>query len=196
MMVFPVVKNASKAFTAGLGISRSYDHVISPCVMDGAFRFFFTSQFGREARISDWKKAAAALADVNVTRMADRHRTEVPGEGLNDSPFKFLCPIDSKELKMDQVHWDCVFCCTIVTPCMNLASAQMLVEDSQKELVELSVYNVHGDPNKYFYEGRRIAIVEPYFKMRMDLTPGIRVDNPAIEVYLDWIDDDLKRFKD
>lgn len=65
----------------------------------------------------------------------------------------------------------------------------MLVEDIDKELVELSVCNCAGDPDKYFYEGRRIAIIEPWYKMRLDLTPGIRVESPAWEIGFDWEDD-------
>jgi len=68
--------------------------------------------------------------------------------------------------------------CKIITPPMLMASAMTLVEDANGDLADLAVYNLTKAGKKLFI-GRKIAIIEPFYKMRADGTPGIRVDNPS-----------------
>jgi hypothetical protein len=57
-----------------------------------------------------------------------------------------------------------------------MKSAMVLVEDDS-DLTELAIYSLFNV--QQLAEGRRIAIMEPYFRIRADGTTGICVDNPT-----------------
>ncbi|CAE8595258.1 unnamed protein product [Polarella glacialis] len=100
-----------------------------------------------------------------------------------------LRPISVKELQMGQVHKGRVFYCRIVTRCSFMKSAMTLVEDADGDLAALAVYDYPRANNlcsaqALFFDGRSLAIIEPFFKLRADGTPGIRVDE-AKDVVLD-----------
>lgn len=59
-----------------------------------------------------------------------------------------------------------------------------LIDDVNGDLSALAVYNLDGDANHLLYNGRKIAVIEPFYKLRADGTPGIRVDNPD-EIFYD-----------
>lgn len=90
-----------------------------------------------------------------------------------------LAPIPIKDLDLDQVHVGRVLFGTVVAPCARMASAQTLVQDANGDLAELSIYNIRGDPDHFFFLGQEIAIIDPFFKLRIDGTEGIRVDDPT-----------------
>lgn len=72
-------------------------------------------------------------------------------------------------------HADLVVWCH--TPC-----------DSMTSLLQVSFYNMNpggswlerfASASRMFSKGRRVAIVEPYYKVMVDGLHGVRVDNPA-----------------
>eukprot|EP00401_Gymnodinium_catenatum_P072655 CAMPEP_0117458124 /NCGR_PEP_ID=MMETSP0784-20121206/766_1 /TAXON_ID=39447 /ORGANISM="" /LENGTH=1084 /DNA_ID=CAMNT_0005251627 /DNA_START=143 /DNA_END=3395 /DNA_ORIENTATION=- len=95
-----------------------------------------------------------------------------------------LTPISVSELSVGKVHKGRVLYCGTVTRCMLLShSVSTLVEDSCGQLASLQVYSAPRVTNiweaqAWLPEGTSLAIVEPFFKLRADGTPGIRVDDP------------------
>lgn len=66
---------------------------------------------------------------------------------------------------------------------MKMVAVATLLEDSNRDLIPVQIYNVprvHNlrDAQGFLPKGKRVAVVEPYFKVRSDGTLGIRVDNP------------------
>ena len=94
-----------------------------------------------------------------------------------------LAPISVAELSVGRTHAGRVLYCRTVTRCMFFQSVATLVEDGDGQLSSLAVYNAPRVTNiweaqAWLPEGTSLAIVEPFFKLRADGTPGIRVDDP------------------
>ncbi|WIA16369.1 hypothetical protein OEZ85_013065 [Tetradesmus obliquus] len=108
-------------------------------------------------------------------------------------------PILCSELQLDAVHKGHVLFGTLVVDALLMSSVQTVLEDEEVQVVKLHIYNTPqlrrntpaGQPadiaaaQRVFPKGQRIAILEPYFKVMMDGSLGVRVDNPAEVILLD-----------
>lgn len=140
----------------------------------------------REERIDQHMKKVRHLAEVNRSSLPNASWTSNSmqkarsfSSAKQGSQPGDLVPISIHELQVARAPYSGrVLFCTVVTPCLIMSSAMVLVEDTNGDLADLAVYNYKKDPNKFLYTGRRIAIMEPFYKQRADGTPGIRVDCP------------------
>jgi hypothetical protein len=86
-----------------------------------------------------------------------------------------LRPLDIADLQVEKTHRGRAVYGRIVSKALVLRAKTILLEDAT-DLVPLSIYgNIDA---KDLQEGRRMAIKEPFFKVRADGTKGIRVDHP------------------
>eukprot|EP00899_Mesostigma_viride_P004948 jgi/Mesvir1/14454/Mv11502-RA.1 len=64
-----------------------------------------------------------------------------------------------------------------------MASVMLIVEDGQVDIANLAIYGTgmqsRSAAEQIFAKDAQLAIREPYFKVRVDGTPGIRVDDPS-----------------
>ena len=101
-----------------------------------------------------------------------------PQQSVNVKDIKYLQPISISELEVSRVSYrGRVLYCTILTPCFVINAATTLVEDTNGDIANISVYNLQK-AKQILRAGCKIAIIEPFYKMRADGTPGIRVDEP------------------
>ncbi|KAJ8607998.1 hypothetical protein CTAYLR_008244 [Chrysophaeum taylorii] len=95
--------------------------------------------------------------------------------------------ISVRDLGVERVHHGRAFYCRVVSPCIVRKSAAFFVKDGNDDLAEIAVYDSVFDAihvtwssfekaNEMFRVGRRLAILEPFFKVRLDRTTGICVD--------------------
>lgn len=92
-----------------------------------------------------------------------------------------LTPIYASALTAGVTHRGRALRAKIVgAPCVMVA-AQMLLEDDRGDYVKIAVYNRvrdQAEADALFVLGRRLLVLEPYFKVMADGTQGIRCDNP------------------
>jgi tetratricopeptide (TPR) repeat protein len=107
--------------------------------------------------------------------------TRKQARGASDQ-LSSLCPISLSELEVSKTHRGCVVYCKIVTRVLHLVSVNVLVQD-ETDIKELAIYG--NVDSKALQVGRNIAIKEPFYKMRMDGTEGIRIDDPEGDFIFD-----------
>ena len=89
-----------------------------------------------------------------------------------------LMPISIAELQVGRGPYrGRVLYCKVITPCSVMRSTMTLVEDCNGDIADLSVYNLEESKGKLKI-GRNLAIIEPFYKLYADGSPGIRVDHP------------------
>ena len=104
------------------------------------------------------------------------------GRNDNDIPVSTLRFISLGELEVGKTHRGCVIYCKVATRVLHSTSAMVLVED-ESGIKDLAVYGcVNRDDLRV---DRRIAIKEPFYKIRHDGTEGIRIDDPACDLVFD-----------
>lgn len=108
---------------------------------------------------------------------------------LSTQSLADLVSMPIKSLKRGLVHQGKVVYCTVVAKPTLMKSVQTLVEDADGNMTALAVYNVPRvrdifQAQRYLHEGRKIAVKEPFYKVRADGTEGIRVDDPK-DIVLD-----------
>ena len=130
----------------------------------------------REERISNFNRIASETQvkkHNGFVYTSDFERKQKGGSQL----LPMLRSISFSDLQVGKTHRECAVYCRIATKVLKLTSAMVLVEDENGDIAELAVYgNVDV---REFKEGRRIAIKEPFYKIRSDGSEGIRVDDPS-----------------
>lgn len=87
-----------------------------------------------------------------------------------------LSPISLADLRTGVTHRGKAIFCRIVSERIILKATTVLVEDDSG-MAELAVYGLESPED--LSEGRRLAILEPFFKTRANGTEGIRVDDTS-----------------
>ena len=103
------------------------------------------------------------------------------------TPFAKLRHIPVAALQLDQQHKGCRVEGTVCCKATRHVAVQVLMEDAitSSHAVKVSMYNLMPtsapmkDVRRLLPEGTKLAIKEPYYKVFLDGTSGIRVDNPA-----------------
>ena len=98
---------------------------------------------------------------------------------IESNSIKFMEQIYIKDLKTSFIHYNSFIVLMIKTKILIMVSKQFVVEDEKSCKTNVSIYNF--DKNfkiEDFKIGRYIIIKEPFYKVFLDLTTGIRVDNP------------------
>ncbi len=107
-----------------------------------------------------------------------------------------LTPISVAELCAGTTHTGRILRGTLVAPPFVMSGAMTVLEDAHGRLMKLAVYNTvpaHGltmaqrnaAAEALLPVGASVAIVEPFFKVFMDGTCGVRVDDPRDLVQLE-----------
>ena len=102
-------------------------------------------------------------------------------------------PINISKMKIDNTHFKKCLRCTIIVEPLIIVSIQTIVEDENGDVAKLCIYNAVDstqpgaiqEANILYPKGRKIIILEPYFKKFQDNTFGIRVDKPQDIIYDD-----------
>jgi hypothetical protein len=101
---------------------------------------------------------------------------------LSTKGLKELKPINIKDLVIGKTHLGFYLKVKIALKSMKMTAVQTVIEDDNKTVTRLSVYNFFTPQNfKYrdvYYVGRTLYIIEPYFKLARDGVETIRVDQP------------------
>ncbi|ETO77851.1 hypothetical protein F444_07030 [Phytophthora nicotianae P1976] len=112
--------------------------------------------------------------------------------------LKTLKPMLVEELELGTVHRGRYLCgwVAIDDAFFSISATSLLLEDVTGDLVELAVYGILDSELPLlekqcqvasgFPKGRAIVVLEPYYKVRMDGTVGIRVDES--EEIISWRD--------
>ncbi|KUF86989.1 hypothetical protein AM588_10003064 [Phytophthora nicotianae] len=112
--------------------------------------------------------------------------------------LKTLKPMLVEELELGTVHRGRYLCgwVAIDDAFFSISASSLLLEDVTGDLVELAVYGILDSELPLlekqcqvasgFPKGRAIVVLEPYYKVRMDGTVGIRVDES--EEIISWRD--------
>ncbi|KII95014.1 hypothetical protein PLICRDRAFT_33842 [Plicaturopsis crispa FD-325 SS-3] len=110
----------------------------------------------------------------------------------SSTPLEQLKIISLSEMLVRKVHKGRFLLCRSITPCTRLVSVQMLVEDPDGQVRDLSIYNFPSvgmgsspeDVAAVFPVGTVLAIREPTLKMpTQGYRPIIRVDSPSDIVF-------------
>ena len=109
-------------------------------------------------------------------------------------------PIYVSSLKAGNTYRGRLLRGTLVVQPVVMQGVQTLLEDEKGDLVSVSIYNAlpAGIPQdlqskwaaaqRTFAQGRRLAILEPFYKLAGDGSHVVRVDNPREVVWLDAAD--------
>ncbi|MEW5302765.1 MAG: hypothetical protein WDW36_005513 [Sanguina aurantia] len=136
-------------------------------------------------------KSNPGLYTVNIPIMA----TQKPAADFRRPPSTDAClPISIATLQLDTTHRGRVLrgSVTVAEPAV-MQGVMVLLQDERGDLVRVSFYNMNpggswlerfASASRMFSKGRRVAIVEPYYKVMVDGLHGVRVDNPAEVVRL------------
>lgn len=146
------------------------------------------SSNSKEGLIAAFRKAKAQArsfedsgARFNITTTWS---TDVKPNRPTGADFVKKCsPIFIGNLVAGNTHVHRYLCGRIaVEPAYFCVSTRLLLEDINSDLVEVHIYNIRNPStakaSRMFPVGRAILILEPFFKIRTDMTKGIRVDNP------------------
>ncbi|KAF4146964.1 hypothetical protein GN958_ATG03851 [Phytophthora infestans] len=109
---------------------------------------------------------------------------------LDMKSLKLLKPMIVKELTLGTTHRGRFLCgwVAIDDAFFGIASTSLLLEDVTGELVEIAAYGLVDDVlaphekqrivSSRFPKGQPIVVFEPYYKVRQDMSEGIRVEQP------------------
>ena len=129
-----------------------------------------------EAHMKLWRESEGMTEGQVMKNTSDSVRKQ-PSASVPD--VSTLRPISISELEL--ARNPCrgrVLFCTIITPPVLMASAMTIVDDANGDIANLAVYNI-TNAKKKLCVGRKIGIIEPFYKIRADGTAAIRVDNPG-----------------
>lgn len=129
----------------------------------------------RAERIAQFNKYADDCKELSLATTFDFVR-----KSRSNVSISTLRPINISSLQAGITHRGRAVFCRIVSRVLSMKSAMVLVEDGS-DLTDLAVYGLSDV--QQLAEGRHIAIVEPYFKIRADGTKGIRVDDSTDLVF-------------
>ena len=95
-------------------------------------------------------------------------------------------------LRLGQRHTGCMVQRTVCCKATRQVAVHVLLEDvkNSSHAVSVSMYNLMPtttmltEVRRLLPEGTKLAIKDPYYKLLLDGTSGIRVDNPADVVFL------------
>jgi hypothetical protein len=136
----------------------------------------------REQRIERHQQQVRQIDEVaGFRKKVSTHDSIRKIKSTTTLPYlKTLQPICASELKVSRTPYKGrAFYCTVVVPCAIMNSAQTLVDEGDGgDVISLHVYNL-DNPREKLWVGRQIVILEPFYKMRADGSPGVRVDCPA-----------------
>lgn len=154
----------------------------------------------REELLADHALSRKKLAPPNYSQTAiswTHHNDVKPVADFPHPPSVHDCtPVHVHSLKPQNTHRGRLLRGTLATQPVVIVGVQTLLEDELGNLVNVSFYNaLPGVPQdrtsqwyaaeRLFSRGRRIAILEPYFKLAADGTFLVRVDNPRELLWLD-----------
>ncbi|OWZ09022.1 hypothetical protein PHMEG_00018340 [Phytophthora megakarya] len=112
--------------------------------------------------------------------------------------LKSLKPMTAKELQLGTTHRGRYLCGWVAVDdaFFGIASTTLLLKDVTGYLVEIAVYglvdtNLPNHEKQHFVatkfpKGTPIVVIEPYFKVRQDMTEGVRVDQ--VNEIVSWND--------
>jgi hypothetical protein len=133
----------------------------------------------REEWIAEFNEAADEIQNT-FNCVATTNNFDRKAKSGSRRAFRSLQPIPIAELEIGATHRGRIVYCRIVTRVLVIKSFSVLVEDDSK-LTALAVYGLVN--SKELNEGRLIAIMEPFYKIRADGSEGIRVDDPSDLVF-------------
>ncbi|CAG9467602.1 unnamed protein product [Pedinophyceae sp. YPF-701] len=152
----------------------------------------------RQATISEHN---AALAQFNSVRNRQGYGAVLPttpagapNPGRRVPPVSSCTPVRVGELRSPTatgtVHDGKVLRGTLVVSPFQVRALQTVLEDEVGDVIKCGIYNPEalaegGSPLHAFRQGRKVAIVEPLYKVFADTSTGVRVDNPKSVVFED-----------
>ena len=128
------------------------------------------------------------------------HETKPAAEFPITPDLSACTPIYVSSLKAGNTYRGRLLRGTLVVQPFVMEGVQTLLEDEKGDLVSVSIYNAlpAGIPQdlqskwaaaqRTFAQGRRLAILEPFYKLAGDGSHVVRVDNPREVVWLDAAD--------
>ncbi|KAJ1551087.1 hypothetical protein HK096_003238, partial [Nowakowskiella sp. JEL0078] len=85
----------------------------------------------------------------------------------------------------DHIFTDKYIDCVVVTvPYFSGHSHQFIIEDSYRDPMQISIYNMSKNDAKLILPGIKIRLIQPYLRFAQDETIWFRVDKPEIELQL------------
>lgn len=142
----------------------------------------------QEGMVNHFRKSREAFVSLefstgNLFCTSSSHNTKPRAAGRVPG-LDNLHPLLVKDLSLGATHRGRYLCGTVAVDdafCTR-SSTVFLLEDISGMLVDVSIYNIPNSStitvSKMFPKGRHLAILEPFFKQRMDMTKGIRVEDP------------------
>lgn len=118
-----------------------------------------------------------------------------------------LKPMIGSELEVGTTHRGRYICgwVAIEAPFFGISSSSLLMEDVTGQLVEIAAYGLVDTElpamerqyrlESKFPKGEPIIVFEPYFKVRQDLSEGIRIDQPKEMISWRDVPKDLSAWK-
>ena len=105
-------------------------------------------------------------------------------EAAVSAPHSALEPITKRDMRLDRTHVGKALICRTVALPLPWSSVQLVVEDSDGDLIRLSLYNCStvrdaARLDKLLPEGSVLLIKHPYYMIAVDGMPMVRCDNPA-----------------
>lgn len=126
--------------------------------------------------------------------------THVDGSSAaaSTTPVADLRHISVASLRLDQRHKGFKVEGTVFCKATRQVAVQVLLEDvkNTSHAVKISMYNLvpasarMSQVRHLLPEGTKLAIKDPYYKVFLDGTSGIRVDNPADVVFVARVDEE------
>ncbi|PXF45034.1 hypothetical protein BWQ96_05207 [Gracilariopsis chorda] len=129
-------------------------------------------------------QAATILGRQGQSYLSITHSFDVKPKSELRHSLDGLAPMLISELNLGSTHRGHYLCghVAISDAFASVTSGNLLLEDIAGDLVNVAVYDLQKHQRrriaKLFPQGRGIAIIEPYYKRRMDFTRGIRIDEP------------------
>lgn len=134
-----------------------------------------------------------------------KHKTKKSKQSL----WKSALPISIAKLSLDTTHHGRVLRGTLIVDPAVYTAVQSLIQDDAGDVRNISFYSdaiksCESFPEKWmmahaqFPKGAKVAVLEPYYKVAIDMTHALRVDNMADVRFLDPLSDvssalDLKK---
>jgi tetratricopeptide (TPR) repeat protein len=109
---------------------------------------------------------------------------------ITTTPLSSLKEITAKDLIVGETHFG-AFIKLTVSSAFQMVAVQIETIDSNKRTITLSIYNFPFKGKSYehyFYKGVVLYVKEPFYKLTVSGTYGIRVDDPSDVVFEKNID--------
>ena len=125
-----------------------------------------------------------------TTPFASRKPTNITPRNMDQ--YK---PIYVSNLMLETTHKGRVLRGRVVTPPLVMTSIMTIIEDETGAIVKIAVYNALPEDldlraktaaaQEFLKEGTVVAIIDPFYKTFMDLSRGIRIDDPLELIFMD-----------